>query len=140
MYTNDPPSSAPQKCSVQSYVDGDTKLAVSFRMKDTVNAFADLMGDLHRIGQWCSNNLLLLNLSKTKLMVFGSRQMHSRLVTPSLTFMGRELVPEHSAKPMTNTLLKLFPPDYVLSRSNKPHKACFWQTHPTNYFEYLSFQ
>ena len=98
MYTNDPPSSAPQKCSVQSYVDGDTKLAVSFRMKDTVNAFADLMGDLH------------------KLMVFGSRQMHSRLVTPSLTFMGRELVPEHSAKPMTNTLLKLFPPDYVLSR------------------------
>ena len=45
MYTNDPPSSAPQKCSVQSYVDGDTKLAVSFRMKDTLNAIADLMGD-----------------------------------------------------------------------------------------------
>ena len=29
-------------------------------------------------------------------MVFGSRQMHSRLVTPSLTF--RELVPEQTAK------------------------------------------
>ena len=24
--------------------------------------------------------------------------MHSKLVTPSLTFMGRELVPEHTAK------------------------------------------
>ena len=31
-------------------------------------------------------------------MEFGSRQMHSRLVTPHLTFMGRELVPEHTAK------------------------------------------
>ena len=31
-------------------------------------------------------------------MVFGSRPKHSRLVTPSLTFMGRELVPENTAK------------------------------------------
>ena len=63
-------------------------------MKDSSEAFADLRDDLHRIGQWCSRNLLLLNPSKTKLMVFGSRQMHSRLVPPSLTFMGRELVSE----------------------------------------------
>ena len=76
--------SAPQKCSVQSYVD-DTKLVVSFKMKDNVNAFADLGNDLHRIGQLCFNNLLLLNPSKTKVMVFGSGQMHSKLVTPNLT-------------------------------------------------------
>ena len=31
-------------------------------------------------------------------MVFDSRQMHSRLVTPILTYMGRELVPEQTAK------------------------------------------
>ena len=31
-------------------------------------------------------------------MVFGSRQMHSRFVTPILTFMGKELVPEQTAK------------------------------------------
>ena len=85
------------ECSVQSYVD-ETKLVITFKMKDTVNAFIDLGDDLHRIGQWCSNNLLLLNPSKTKLMVFGSRPKHSRLVTPSLTFMGRELVPENTAK------------------------------------------
>ena len=96
IYTNDVPL-APQKCNVQSYVD-DTKLVISFKMKDALNAFADLSDDLHRIGQWCSNNLLLLNPSKTKLMVFGSRQMHSRMTTRSLTFMGRELVPEHTAK------------------------------------------
>ena len=96
IYTNDLPS-APRKCSVQSYVD-DTKLAISFKLKDTVNAFTDLRDDLHRIGQWCCNNHLLLNPSKTKLMVFGGRQMHSRLVIPNLTFMGRELIPEHTAK------------------------------------------
>ena len=72
-----------------------TILVVSFKMKDTVNAFADLRDDLHRIGQWCSNNLLLLNPSKTKLMVFGSRQTHSKLVTPSPTFMGRERTGTH---------------------------------------------
>ena len=94
IYTNDLPS-APKKCSVHSYVD-DTKLFVSFKMKDSVNTFADLRDDLHRKGQWCSNNLLLLNPSKTKLMVFGSRQTHSKLVTPSPTFMvGRERTGTH---------------------------------------------
>ena len=44
------------ECSVQSYVD-ETKLVITFKMKDTVNAFIDLRDDLHRIGQWCSNNL-----------------------------------------------------------------------------------
>ena len=66
-------------------------------MKDTVNAFDDLSDDLHRIGQWCSNNLLLLNPGQAELMVFD-RQMHSRMITPSLTFMGREFVLEHTTK------------------------------------------
>ena len=74
-----------------------TMLVVSFKMKDTVNAFADLRDDLHRIGQWCSNNLLLLNPSKTKLMVFGSSQTHSKLVTPS-PLSWEESVPEHTSK------------------------------------------
>ena len=93
-------------------------------MKDAVITFADLRDDLHAIDQCYSNNLLLFNPSKTKVMVFGSRQMHSRLVTPSLTF--RELVPEQTAKDlgvildtnlisMTNTLLKLSPPVCLVS-------------------------
>ena len=97
---------------------------MSFKMKDAVITFADLRDDLHAIGQCYSNNLLLFNPSKTKVMVFGSRQMHSRLVTPSLTF--RELVPEQTAKDlgvildtnlisMTNTLLKLSPPVCLVS-------------------------
>ena len=56
IYTNDLPL-IPQKCSSQSYVD-DTKLVISFQMKETLEAFADLRNDLHRIGEWYCNNLL----------------------------------------------------------------------------------
>ena len=131
IYTNDLPS-APQNCSVQSYVD-DTKLVISFKMKDTVNAFADLRADLHRIGQWCSNNHLLLNPSKTKLMVFGSRQMHSRLVTPSLTFMGRELVPEHTAKDLGVILDKNLTYDEHITKTVSSCMSCLGQISRTKH-------
>lgn len=131
IYTNDL-SSAPQNCSVQSYVD-DTKLVISFKMKDTVNAFADLRVDLHRIGQWCSNNHLLLNPSKTKLMVFGSRQMHSRLDTPSLTFMGRELVPEHTAKDLGVILDKNLTYDEHITKTVSSCMSCLGQISRTKH-------
>ena len=76
IYTNDLPS-IPQKCSTQSYVD-DTKLITSFELKDNLDAIADLEVDLFKIGEWCSNNQLLLNPGKTKLMIFGSRQMRAK--------------------------------------------------------------
>jgi len=31
-------------------------------------------------------------------MVFGSRQIYSTLVAPRLTFMGREIITEHTTK------------------------------------------
>ena len=49
-------------------------------------------------------------------MEFGSRQMHSSLVTPHLTFMGRELVLEHTAKDLrtiVNTNLTCMYDEYV---------------------------
>ena len=96
---------APQKCSVQSYVD-HTKLFISLKMKDSSESFADLWDNLYRKGQWCSNNLLLLNPNKTKLMVFGSRQMRSRLITPRLIFVGRSIVPEHTDKDLWGDFAK----------------------------------
>ena len=116
------------------YVD-DTKLVISFKIKDSLGAFADLRDDLHRMGQWCSNNLLLLNRSKTKLMVFGSRKTLSTLVTPRLTFTGRELAPEHTAKDhgvvldanltYDEHITKTISSCMSLFQSNKSHKACF---------------
>ena len=102
-------------------------------MKDSVNAFADLKDDLHRIGQWCSKNLLLLNPSKTKLMVFGSRQMHSKLVTPSLTFLGRELVPEHTAKDLGVILDTNLTYDEHITRTVSSCMSCLGQISRTKH-------
>ena len=102
IYRNDL-SSIPQKCSTQSYVD-DTKLITSFQLKDNLDAITDLKDDLFKIGEWCSNNLLLLNPSKTKLMIFGSRQMRAKLQFHSLSFTGKDIVSSDTAKDLGVTL------------------------------------
>ena len=102
IYTNDLPS-IPQKCSTQSYVD-DTKLITSFELKDNLDAIADLEDDLFKIAEWCSNNQLLLNPGKTKLMIFGSRQMRAKFQFRFLSFMGKDIVPTDTAKDLGVTL------------------------------------
>ena len=96
IYTNDL-SSISQKCSTQSYVD-DTKHITSFQLEDNLDAITDLKDDLFKIGEWCSNNLLLLNPDKTKLMMFGSRQMRAKLQFHSLQFMRKDIIPTDTAK------------------------------------------
>ncbi|XP_073228523.1 uncharacterized protein [Porites lutea] len=102
IYTNDLPL-IPQKCSTQSYVD-DTKLITSFELKANLDAIADLEDDLFKIGEWCSNNQLLLNPGKTKLMIFGSRQMRAKFQFRYLSFMGKDIVPTDTAKDLGVTL------------------------------------
>jgi len=57
-----------------------------------------LKDDLFKIGEWCSNNLLLLNPGKTKLTIFGSKQMRAKLHFHFLPFMGKDIVPPDTAK------------------------------------------
>jgi len=57
-----------------------------------------LKDDLFKIGEWFSNNLLLLNPGKTKLMIFGSRQTRAKLQFHSLPFMGKDIIPTDTAK------------------------------------------
>ena len=96
VYVNDLPS-VPRKCTTECYV-YDTKLQISFKLQDCPNAVIDLNDDLLLIRNWCFDNLLLLNPDKTKLMVFGSRQLTSRLPDFRITLLGKELVPVSSAK------------------------------------------
>ena len=70
----------------------------SFQLKDNLDATTDLKDDLFKIGEWCSNNLLLLSPGKTKLMIFGIRQMRAKLQFHSLPFMGKDIVPTDTAK------------------------------------------
>ena len=102
IYINDLPSVS-MKCSSQCYVD-DTKLLVSFQVQDKQSAISDLNEDLLNVRNWCFNNYLLLNPTKSKLMVFGSRQMLPRLQDFSVSLLGKDLVPVQEAKDLGVTL------------------------------------
>ena len=88
-YTHDLPS-IPQHCSTDCYVD-DTKLLMSFQVQDCEPTVAAMNDDLIKLRNWCFNNRLLLNPDKTKLIVYGSRQMISKLQDFRLTLLGKEL-------------------------------------------------
>ena len=96
VYVNGLPSVS-EKCSPQCYVD-DTKLHVSFHLQNKHSATEDMNEDLLRVRNWCFNNFLLLNPSKTKLMVFGSRQKLAELQDFNLSLLGKNFLPTKSAK------------------------------------------
>ena len=90
-YTNDLPS-IPQHCSVDCYID-DTKLLMSFQVQDCEPTMAAMNDDLIKLRNGSFNNRLLLNPDKTKLIVYGSRQMITKLRDFRLTLLGKELLP-----------------------------------------------
>ena len=102
VYVNDLPS-VPQKCNSHCYVD-DTKLHVSFHLQNKYSAIEDMNEDLLKVQNWCFKNLLLLNPSKTKLMVFGSRQKLAELKDFSLSLLGKSFLPTNSVKDLGVTL------------------------------------
>ena len=79
------------------YVD-DNKLSLTFPIQQCASAITEMNKDLCRIRDWCFDNHLLLNTSKTKLMVFGSRQMISKVPDFRLSLLGKELIPVQTAK------------------------------------------
>ena len=54
-------------------------MLLSFPIHDSTKAMIEINDDLVRIRNWCFENCLLLNSKKIKLMVYGSRQMLSKL-------------------------------------------------------------
>ena len=96
IYVNDL-STVPESCLSQSFVD-DTKLYLSFQLKNKPQAVAEINQGLVLFRNWCLNNFLLLNAGKSKLMVFVSRQMLSKLQDFSVNLLGEALVPVESAK------------------------------------------
>ena len=53
---------------VKSYVD-ETKLLISFNLKQKTPTIAHIEEDLFNVSKWCCQNYLLLNPDKTKLLV-----------------------------------------------------------------------
>ena len=97
LYINDLPS-IPEICSLESYVD-DSKLYLSFLVKDADDVKALLTADLRRIAIWCCANSLLINPDKTKFLILGSRQMVSRIPDDfHVSLLGKDISPVPFAK------------------------------------------
>ena len=102
VYVNDLPS-VPENCSSQCYVD-NTKLLMSFQLHDQHAAIAKMNKGLLSIRNWCFDNQLLLSPDKTKLVIFGSRQMTAKVSDFRLFLLGKELEPVKAARDLGVTL------------------------------------
>ena len=69
LYVNDV-KNAVKSADIQLYAD-DTVIYVSG--KNTVDAISKVQPELDKFSKWCTENKLSLNVSKTKLMTFGTR-------------------------------------------------------------------
>ena len=71
---------------------------MSFHVEDSTIAMTRINCDLLRIRNWCFDNCLLLNPNKTKLIVFGSRQMMKKIPDFKLSLLQKELIPAEFVK------------------------------------------
>lgn len=60
-------------CRYHMYAD-DLQVYVSFKPRDTTDALLKLNADLSGIAAWAGNNTLVLNPTKSKFMLFGTKQ------------------------------------------------------------------
>ena len=96
LYMNDLPGVI-KSSNIESYVD-DTKIYLSFSTNDVDSCLRLVAEDLRRLAEWCCANHLLVNPDKTKLLLFGTRQLLSQLRDVTVPFLGQELKPVASAK------------------------------------------
>ena len=91
IYLNDLPTIA-HFSSLESYVD-DSKLYLSFPVRDVNTIVQQINEDLSLIASWCYHNHLLNNPDKTKLLLNGSRQMLQKPPDFHITLLGKEIAP-----------------------------------------------
>ena len=97
IYVNELPL-APRHSSLKSYVD-DSKMFLSFRVKDATDTEEYLQEDLSRVAKCCSELHLLINPEKTKYLLIGMRQQLQNLPTDMcLNVLGETIRPVRSAK------------------------------------------
>ena len=86
--------------SVESYVD-DTKVYLSCSSENIDSCLAKVLEDLRLIASWCSTNNLLINPDKTKLILFGMKQLLSKVLDIRVPFLGQHLIPVSSVKDLS---------------------------------------
>ena len=79
-----------ENSQAESFVD-DSKIFLSIdEMEKALNLISC---DLHKVEEWCCANYLLINLDKTKFIIFGTRQLLARLEDVTISLLGKELSP-----------------------------------------------
>lgn len=75
-------------------------MLLNFNVKDQSNAIVKVNEDLHRISNnyWTLRNKLLINPEKTKIVLFGSKAIISKVEAFCLTLLEKEICPVSSAK------------------------------------------
>ena len=68
------------------------------------SCIAKVSEDLRLIASWCYTNQLLINPDKTKLILFGTKQLLSKVLDIRVTFLGKYLIPVSSVKDLGITL------------------------------------
>ena len=103
IYTNDLPT-VTQSCDLNSFVD-DSKISLSFSVKEVSDAKHKLVTELRLVAEWCSKNSLLINPEKTKFLFVGTRQLLNTLSeNMSLNFLNKTIVPVTSISDLGITL------------------------------------
>jgi len=96
LYTNDLPSVV-KFLRVESYVD-DAKVYLSCSLENINSCLAKVSEDLRLITSWCCTNKLLINPDKTKLVLFGTKQLLSKVPDFRVPFLGQQLISVCSVK------------------------------------------
>ena len=92
---------------------------------------AAMNDDLIKLRNWCFNNRLLLNPDKTKLIVYGSRQMISKLQDFRPTLLGKELLPVDSVKDIGAVLKSGSTISALMTRTKIILPSIFYRDKPT---------
>ena len=77
-----------KNCEVALYADGTVLFTSDSNFENSVK---DLQEDLNSLNSWCSNNGITANTSKTKIMMFGTRNMLGKLPPCQVTLDGTPL-------------------------------------------------
>ena len=86
-----------EKCEAIGNVN-DTKLLLALLQSDVSVAIHDLNSDLREIAKWCSLNSLLINPSKTKVLVVGVPQLTRNVSLPHVVLVGNNIKPSSVVK------------------------------------------
>lgn len=86
-----------------------TKLLISFLVTESNSIEQKINADLTRIRNWCFENYLLLNPDKTKLVIYGSRQMLKKMPSFSLKMRGKDLKPLMLLKTLASSSIRPCP-------------------------------